>query len=65
MGKMTTMAHFLLEEGCKDYTFLYKVVDDEKLVWILFFADNMKPPHLDASLEELDANAYLVPSGCL
>ena len=62
-AKVSSMTHFPLEPGCKDYSFLDQAVADFEQGLDSILTDSIETPELDASLGEPDAIASSVSSG--
>ena len=65
MGKVSTQAHFLLEPGCDDYSFLDQAVIVFEHGLDSSLTDSVITPELDASFGEAVATPSLVCSGVL
>ena len=65
MGKVSTLIHFPLEPGCKDYSILDQTVKDFEHGLDSILTDSMSTPELDASFEEAEAVPFSVSSGFL
>ena len=64
-GKVSSLTHFNLEPGCKDYSFLDKAVVEFEQGFESILIDSMKTPKLDTSLDMTDAITSSVSSGFL
>ena len=51
---MSTLAHFPLEPGCKNYTFLDQAIKDFEHGLDSILTDSVDTPELDASFDEAD-----------
>ena len=65
MGKVSTLAYFLLEPGCEDYSFLDLAVEDFEHDLDFILTDSVYTSNLDASLDEADVISSSVSSGFL
>ena len=54
MGIMSTLAHFPLEPGCEDFTFLGQVVEDLEQSLDSVFLHSIETSELDVFFEESD-----------
>ena len=54
-GKVSSLIHFPLEPGCKDYSFLDQAMADIEQGLDSLLTDSLQTPELDASLDEPDA----------
>ena len=64
-GKVSSLTHFPLEPGCKDYAFLDQGVADFKQGLDSILTDSLETLELDTSLEEPDIITSSVSSGFL
>ena len=64
-GKVSSLSHFPLEAGCKDYAFLNQVVADFKQGLDSILTDSLETLELDTSLDEPDVITSSVSSGFL
>ena len=64
-GKVSSLTHFPLEQGCEDYSFLDQAVADFGQGLDSILTDSLETAELDGSLDEPDAIPSSVSSGFL
>ena len=64
-GKVSSLTHFALEPGCKDYSFLDQAVADFEQGLDSILTNSLETPVLDTSLDKPDAITSSVSSGFL
>ena len=64
-GKVSSLTHFPLEQGCEDYAFLDQAVADFEQGLDSILTDSLETLELDTSLQESDAVTSSVSSGFL
>ena len=65
MGKVSSLAHFLLKLGCEDYTFFYQAVKEFEHGLNSILMDSVETQEINSFTDEPDAIISSISSGFL